>query len=681
MSKKTRTKGIKFKLLIVLIPIFVISFLVLSGTSYYFAKHSLTKSNDELASAVSSRYALEIQTYMDKIAGYLQIVSTMQVVKSGEDKEQIVAVLADVFDKVGVFDVLFYITPDGEAFRSNQTSFDASERAYFIKVKETKQSVVSDVMISSSTGKPSAIICEPILDNGQLVGVLGATYTLDRLNSIIESVQFNETGYGFIADSEGLVISNPKYPDTVGVLKISEKAVAPETKLAATELDDQLLHMYQEVSATWKNGVLGEYSFAHERVQGAFAPINLHGNQHWLIGVVAPSEEVQSGLTALSRIVLLISVIFLILGVLGVVLSSQQVVKPIALIRDECLVLANGDLREREIKVNSDDETGELARSFISMKSALSELIGKVKTKAENLAASSEELTAGSEQCASAVEKMSNTMAGIAAGTNQQVEATENIFVIANDISGIAQQVLVSAHDVLGTITGASEQTKEGQAAVEKAIEQMSEIGRGSSAVQSAIAELAEGSREISEIIGLISSVAQQTNLLALNAAIEAARAGEHGKGFAVVADEVRDLAESSNEAAQQIAALIAKNQRNMEQAVSASKISDTGVSAGVEVVNASGRIFGEISSAVVSLADEMRTVAASIEHIASGNRDLVSSIGEIERISKNNLAEIKQVSITTDEQVASNQEIASTSNDLAQLAQELQEAAADFTI
>ena len=196
-----RRKGIRSKLLWAFVPMFVFSFLVLSFISYNVSKALLSAEIHAESGAIASRYVERLKGNMGVITGDLKIIANMQVIKEGRDKGAIVSVLADMFNTIGTLDVLFFIWPDGKAVRSVNTEFDANNREYFQKVLSTRSSYVSEIMVSSSTGMPSVVVCEPVINGNELVGMLGATYGLARMNNIIERAQFKESGYSFIMDS------------------------------------------------------------------------------------------------------------------------------------------------------------------------------------------------------------------------------------------------------------------------------------------------------------------------------------------------------------------------------------------------------------------------------------------------------------------------------------------------
>ncbi|MDR1516051.1 MAG: methyl-accepting chemotaxis protein, partial [Synergistaceae bacterium] len=661
-------KSIRSKLLCAFVPMFVISFLVLSFISYKVSRTILSSEVHAEAGAIASRYVERLKGNMESITGDLKIIANMQTIKEGLDKDAIVSVLADMFDAIGTIDALFFIWPDGKAIRSVNTEFDASDRDYFQKVSSERSSYVSDVLISRTTGKPSIVVCEPVLDGSELVGMLGVTYGLERTDHIIEREQFKESGYSFIMDRHGLIISAPRLPNLVGKLNISQKKADPEINFGDSELDDRLINMFREASSSWGREVLGVYTYDSTEYDAVFAPVALAGGQHWLLSVVAPVSEINRDVNLLAITMTAISAVSVVVGVLFVIVISGKVATPIALIRDECLKMAGGDLRERLVNVKSGDETGQLADGFATMKGNLSALIKKVKDGADHLASSSSELQMGSQSAAKAAESVSQAMVGITERTKSQADSTRNVHSIANEISGITQNVLSSVIEVGNIASEASRNAKDGQSSVKKAMEQMQEIGKGSSSVKGAVTELADGYKEISEIVNLIASIAQQTNLLALNAAIEAARAGEHGKGFAVVAEEVRNLAESSNRAAAQIATLIADNQDKMSQAVDAAKSAESGIEAGIDVVGTAGRIFSGIAQAIISLSDQIHGISSSIEKITDGNGNLASLISAIDDISMKNIEDVEGVTANTEEQLATAEEFSSACDGLARL-------------
>jgi methyl-accepting chemotaxis protein len=499
---------------------------------------------------------------------------------------------------------------------------------------------------------------------------------------MLEDIQFEESGFCFIVDSTGLMIANPRFPETVGKTNIRTQNANPAVGLGLSEIDDRLLSMYKKVSANWDEALTGVYTFNGSEYDGVLVPVSLQGGQqHWIVAVMAPLAEVNRGVDELFKLMAALSSAFIVFAVLLVAVLSRRIAAPVAILRDECLVMANGDLREHPIRVRSQDETGELARGFAVMKKNLSILISKVQREAENLASASTQLQVESQNCTQAASEISRTMYEVATRSEEQTESTRHVFAAAYAIDDVVQNILNKVRDVSGIALNTSSEAEHGQSAVKKAMTQMKEIDSGSAAVKDAIADLAEGYQEISEIVTLISSMAKQTNLLALNAAIEAARAGEHGRGFAVVAEEVRNLAESSSNAAQKIASLIAENQTKMKQAVTIANSASNGVAVGAEIVTSAGEFFNEIASSIISLSDQIKEVSSSVEKIASDNKNLTSLISGIKEVSETNIADLRGVSAHAEEQLASTEEIAAACDKLASMAAELQGESSSFQV
>ncbi|MBU2701075.1 methyl-accepting chemotaxis protein [Sporomusaceae bacterium BoRhaA] len=666
------------KLLLVLLPFFILSFVILSGSSYYLSKNSLMKSANELGVATGTDYANQTLADMNEKIAQLEDLASIQRIRNGNDPNQITQAMAETRARLHDFDTIFFITPDGSGFRSDGSKGQYQDREYFQQVLKTKKSTVSDPLISRTTGKISVILAVPVTYNNQVTGVLAATYSLEKLSDTLKQLTFKDTGYGFIVDSSGLLLAHPQLPETVGKLNFMEKKLNSELKLKDTELDDRLMTLFKSTVSTGKSQV-GKYQFQNVDMITTFTPIALPGDKHWFIGVSAPETEVMQEMTTLTRTMLTISFLFILLAVFFVIMMSKRFTKPLILIRDECLLLTQGDLRERQVTVQSEDEIGQLAKGFRDMRTHIRGLVKSVQSQAEQVAASSEELTASAQQSADAANQVAGSITEIAAGTDKQAAAANNISSVAEELSVSTEQIATTTRDVANIAQNTSHEAAQGRQAVEQALAQMQQIGQGSKAVQTAIAELAKGSREISEIVTLISTIAGQTNLLALNAAIEAARAGEQGRGFAVVAEEVRKLAEESNEAAQQIGELIKRNQVNMDQAIAATELGTNNVQTGVHVVNLAGETFNKIVSSIIQLSSQIQGISESITQMAVGSHHLVESIHEIDTIGKQASVEAQTVSAATEEQSASMQEIASSSHSLAQLASNLQEAVAKF--
>lgn len=370
----------------------------------------------------------------------------------------------------------------------------------------------------------------------------------------------------------------------------------------------------------------------------------------------------------------------LLLGLCGFFIT-KAITKPISLMVELCEEFANGDFREKQLQMRRQDEIGQLADSLAKMRGSVHTLMKKINESAEQVAASSEELTASSEQSAQASNQIATAITGVAAGADQQLAAANETSAVVEQMSASIQQVAANTNQVAAQSAQAADKAKDGGKAVERAVNQMGHIESTVNTSAQVVAKLGERSKEIGQIVVTISGIAGQTNLLALNAAIEAARAGEQGRGFAVVAEEVRKLAEQSQEAAKKIAELIGEIQGDTDKAVVAMNDGTREVKTGAEVVNAAGAAFREIAELVTQVSGQVKEISAAIQQMAAGSQQIVGSVKKIDELSKKSAGESQSVSAATEEQLASMEEIASASQALAKLAQDLQNAVAQFRI
>ncbi|HMU94111.1 MAG TPA: methyl-accepting chemotaxis protein [Anaerolineales bacterium] len=396
--------------------------------------------------------------------------------------------------------------------------------------------------------------------------------------------------------------------------------------------------------------------------------------------------------------------------------------------------IANNDLT---IAVSPNSEKDELGNAFSRMITGLRDAVGQVAESASAVSSAASQLASASEQSGDAarqiattiqqvamgitqqttgvtktsasVEQMNRAIDGVARGAQEQATAISKASQVTSRISTAIEQVANNAQSVTRDSAEAAAHSRNGAVTVQETIAGMEAIRSKVGLSATKVEEMGTRSEEIGAIVETIEDIASQTNLLALNAAIEAARAGEQGKGFAVVADEVRKLAERSSLATKEIAALIKGIQKTVNEAVGAMKASASEVEAGVERANSAGVVLekilvaaesvykqaeeagnaaSKVSVAAAELVESVDAVSAVIEEntaateeMAANSSELTQSIENIASVSEENSASVEEVSASTEEVSAQVEEVSASATSLMDMAKQLSQVVARFKL
>jgi methyl-accepting chemotaxis protein len=356
---------------------------------------------------------------------------------------------------------------------------------------------------------------------------------------------------------------------------------------------------------------------------------------------------------SISRISLVIAVAAMLVGVIVAWRTARSISAPLNELRKTIAEVEKNSDFTRRIPVRGQDEVGQTAQSFNELLTAMQQALGQVRDSVAKVSDSAQNLSSASSQ--------------VAAGSAQQSEATSSMAAAVEQMTVSINHVTDSAREALDISHQSGRLSSEGGEIIGRAAGEMAQIAEVVRNTAHAIEELGQQSRQISSIVQVIKDVADQTNLLALNAAIEAARAGEQGRGFAVVADEVRKLAERTTKATDEITQMIAAIQGSAETAIFTMEAAVDQVSGGAALANQAGSSIVQIKGG-----------AEQVVHVVN---DISSALSEQSSASNEIAAQVERVAQMTEENSAAAAATAGAANDLHELAGVMQAAVSRFKI
>ncbi|EAZ86400.1 methyl-accepting chemotaxis protein [Lysinibacillus fusiformis] len=376
--------------------------------------------------------------------------------------------------------------------------------------------------------------------------------------------------------------------------------------------------------------------------------------------------------------IMILAAISLLISIIIATVFGRRVAKNIQLTVREMDTFSEGNLHAH-LQFKTKDEFAHLAESFNSMSEKLRQMMKQVGDSSEQVAATSEQLTASSLEVTQATEVVTESIQDIAQGIDEQDTLT-------GDVRNLSAHILKKMNDISTSIQNVNDATVEtknmaslGRSSVHDATVQMDEISANTSELNTRVQDLDDNSAAIVAAVNVIKSIATQTNLLAINASIEAARSGEHGKGFAVVAEEVRKLADESNLAAVEIEKVVAQITDSTRIIEEDMVNSNDSVHVGRDKVNVARDNFIQIDDAITDVQAQTELVTAAIRTIHQDIEKLVQEINYIGEVSMKSSRHVQCVAASSEEQNAAMEEVAAASTHLAKMAIDLQESIQTF--
>ncbi|HDS1744999.1 MULTISPECIES: methyl-accepting chemotaxis protein McpA [Pseudomonas] len=484
--------------------------------------------------------------------------------------------------------------------------YDPRQRPWYGAAASAGQTVLT-APYQGAVGGLMVTIATPVKRDGEMLGVVGGDLTLDTLVQIINSVDFGGIGHAFLADSSGQVIVSP---DKDQVMK-NLKDIYPGAGLRVEPgMQDVTLDGQQRLIS--------------------FAPVAGLPSAQWYIGLSIDKDKAYAALGQFrtSAIIAMVIAVAAIAGLLGLLIPVLM--RPLTTMGRAMRDIAEGegDLTRR-LDVQRKDEFGELATSF-------NHFVERIHT-------SISEVSSATRLVHDLSEKVVNASNASIIGSEEQSMRTNSVAAAINQLGAATQEIARNAADASQHASGASEQANGGREVVEEAINAMTALSQRISESCEQIETLNASTDEIGKILDVIKGISQQTNLLALNAAIEAARAGEAGRGFAVVADEVRNLAHRTQESAEEIHRMITSLQVGSREAVHTMNTSQVSSEQTVQVANQAGVRLASVTQRIGEIDGMNQSVATATEEQTAVVESLNLDITQINALNQQGVENLNQ--------------------------------------
>ncbi|UOQ83672.1 methyl-accepting chemotaxis protein [Gracilibacillus salinarum] len=370
--------------------------------------------------------------------------------------------------------------------------------------------------------------------------------------------------------------------------------------------------------------------------------------------------------------IIFITVLFIIIGIILTWLFSNSITKPLAQVTNRMRELSEGNLSNDPVRVKTKDELKTLATEMNHMQDNLRSMITNISQASVSLSNQSNALTNSSNEVREGSEQVTTTMQELASGAEVQADHVSTLSEMMENFKDIVAETNREGLNVGNASRQVLDQAESGSGLMQSSANQMKKIDDIVKNAVEKVRSLDAQSQEIGRLVAVIHDIAEQTNLLALNAAIEAARAGEQGKGFAVVADEVRKLAEQVSESVSDITGIVSRIQSESTGVSDSLEEGYQEVEKGTSQILMTQDTFTEINDSVKDMADRMENISNNLANVSNRTAEMNESIQEIASTAEESAAGIEETSASAEQSSSSMEEVSNQARKLDGLSTEL---------
>ncbi|WP_442637851.1 methyl-accepting chemotaxis protein [Rossellomorea marisflavi] len=641
------------KLMASLLVISIVPTATLGIMTQQSASHALMTTQSENAEDLAEQVSMGISKYAQGIGAQINMLSSMDAIgdESGKNKGETKELLKQVKESRPDILCSYFATSTKEmsVYPATQLpeGFDPTTRDWYQSAVLNKGNItLNEPYVDAGTGKFVVTVSETVEKNGEVIGVLGFDVSLGAIQTEVKDSKVGVNGFVFIVDTDGTLVAHPdndKLGKEIGDEEIwtSTKDKKSGTMTYEYKGEEHLLSHYTDPKTGWT----------------FFASI--------------PMEEVHEEIATINHLIVLGILGFSVLaGILAFVISRRIVanLESIKVVFEEA---SKGDFTQRA-EIKGKDEFHHLGNSFNDMMDSFSETLHEVKRSSAELFDTSEGLEAMSEESNESVLQVANAIQEIASGASASAEntqtAVEEIGELAKRMDGIA-----SSAETMKEASTESYQLSHNGLTVVGVLSEKTEMAKETSHKAGDIVKSVDGQMEkINQVMNTMTQITDQTNLLSLNASIESARAGEYGKGFGVVAQEIRNLADQSKKSGMEIQEIIQMIQSSSKEAVNAMDASESILNEQYHAVQETKDIFRSILTSVEEVTKKVEAVQAQLVEAEKKKENVVHEMENNSAIAQQTASSSQEVSAATEEVSAGMEEFNQHASDLNQLAGKL---------